>query len=461
MPTIELGELGGEARTGASRPAPAATAPPRRHRTVRPVWLAAVLVGLLGPVAAGEPVPRPWPETTVPARLGSTVFAERDWMFVAAPAPTGGGGAELTAYRLPGGGPRWRATLPTSDLGSPWLLGDTLLLATYSERLGGAGRLTAVDVPAGTVSWSRPASLLVVADTGDAVLWVPSPDRPPEAETPESQPPEAETPENRPATLEVVDPASGAVRWSLPVPVGARPSFDTSAPEPAGPVRATMLVLPLPSGRVEVRDLGTGALLRAGLLAPPRSGGQLRWWGEVVGDQFLVHEERVVTAYGLPGLDRRWSVPDDQAAEQGPYACGTGYLCSLRHGGGARVWDAATGDTRWTDDRWAGLRPVGDVLIAARVGTGETEELAVVDPATGRVLAELGPWAVFTPHDGRLVGVRYGTDRRALVAEFDPATWRRHVLALLPEVSGDCGLTATVLHCRRLDASVGVWRLPR
>ncbi|GAA3728125.1 hypothetical protein GCM10022225_06890 [Plantactinospora mayteni] len=63
-------------------------------------------------------------------------------------------------------------------------------------------------------------------------------------------------------------------------------------------------------------------------------------------------------------------------------------------------------------------------------------------------------------HGQRYLGIRYGADRRVWVVEFDPATWHRRLSAVLPEGSGECGLTATVLYCRRLDASTGVWRLP-
>ncbi|GAA3724120.1 hypothetical protein GCM10022225_01220 [Plantactinospora mayteni] len=447
MATIELGEL-----TAASRPEPvgpvrAATRGAVRRRMPRSGLLAAVLVGLLGTVAAGGPSPRPWPEATIPTRLGSIVLADRDWMFVVEPRRSGRGAPELAAYRLPAAEQSWRVTLSTDAVGSLQVVGEHLLLARYPEPLlSRAARLTVLDLSAGAVVWEREASLLVVGNGGELVLWATAEDWQPGAES-------------RPGRLEAVDPASGAVRWSLPVPAGALPSFDTTVVDPAAPVRASTLVLALPSGRVEVRDLGTGAVVRAVQLPPPSAGPQANWRAEIAAGLFLVYEESTVTAYGLPWLDRRWSVRTQPAVEQGPFGCGAD-LCSLRRPRGVRVWDAGTGGTRWSDERWTGIWAVGDALVAARAGTGPTEALSVLDPATGRVLADLGAWGLLTPHGSRFVAVRYGADRRAWVVEFDPATWRSRLLAVLPGVSDDCGLTATALHCRRLDASIGVWRLP-
>ncbi|MDW5323771.1 PQQ-binding-like beta-propeller repeat protein [Plantactinospora sp. KLBMP9567] len=448
MPTIELGELAAGSRPG---PVGSDRAAPRRagrRRSARPGLLAAVLVGVLGMVAAGSPFSRPWPEAAVPAWLGSIVHADRGWMFVVDPERPRGGGPELAAYRLPAAELGWRVTLPAGDIGSLQVVGEHLLLARYPEPLlDRVARLTVLEVSAGAVAWEREASLMVVSSGGDLVLWAAAEDWRPGAE-------------NRPGTLEAVDPASGAVRWSLPVPAGALPSFDVSAADPRAPVRASTLVLALPSGRVEVRDLGTGAVVRAVQMPPPGAGPRTNWRAAVAAGLFVVYEESAVTAYGLPGLDRRWSLPAQPGVERGPFACGAD-LCSLRSQRGVRVWDAQTGRTRWSDERWIGIWRVGDALVAAEgAGAGETEALSVLDPASGRVLADLGAWGLFTPHGSRFIGVRYGADRRAWVVEFDPATWRGRLVTVLSGVSGDCGLTATALHCRRLDASIGVWRLP-
>jgi hypothetical protein len=62
--------------------------------------------------------------------------------------------------------------------------------------------------------------------------------------------------------------------------------------------------------------------------------------------------------------------------------------------------------------------------------------------------------------DGRFIGVRYDRDRRAWVARIDPNTLRVRLLAVVDDVSGDCGIAGETLYCRRLDASIGLWQLP-
>ncbi|MDG4785855.1 PQQ-binding-like beta-propeller repeat protein [Micromonospora sp. WMMD1102] len=458
MRTIELGELpagSGGQPTGPDRTAGHRTAVHRsdrrrtaRRRAVRPGLLGAMLIVVLGTVAAGNPFPRPWPETVLPARLGATVLADRDWLIVSEPdrsGPGGRDGRELVAYELPAVEPRWRLS-PPDGVDDVQVLGDRVLLTTYPEAsLGRNARLTVLDVRTGTLAWERQAILMVSSDGGDLVLWTTAEDRRPGVPAGSGR-------------LEAVDPATGAVRWSLPVPDGVLPHFDATSADPTALARASTLVLALPSGLVEVRDLGTGAVVRPVRLPVPVTASPPRFDAEVIAGMFLMYDESTVTGYQLPELDRRWSMRTDPEMGRGPVACGAD-LCSLYPQQGIRVWDPRTGATRWSDGRWTRLWTIGDALVAAQ-GSGPSGTLAVLDPATGRVLADLGALGHLTPRGSQLDGVRYGADRRAWVLEFDPATWRARPLAVLSEVSGDCRLSATVLHCRRVDASIGVWRLP-
>ncbi|GIG86816.1 outer membrane protein assembly factor BamB family protein [Plantactinospora endophytica] len=449
MPTIELGEL-----TAAFRPEPSGPPPATGPRpAARSGWLGIVLVALLGTVAAGHPFPRPWPEVTLPTRFGATVYADRNLLFVAGPERSDRGGVMLAGYRLPAVEPRWRVALPAGDLGTVQPVGDHLLLATYTDlSLPRFARLTVLDVSTGVVAWEREASLMAVSSAGLLLLWT-------EAPAVWADPRRPSPPDQQPGRLVAVDPATGAERWSLPVPAGALPSFDRPIRDPTGAGRVSTLVLALPGGRVEVHDLDTGALVHAGHLAEPGDGPRARVRGEAVGGLFLRYGESTVTAYGLPRLDRRWSAPLDLVVENGPFPCGVD-LCSFRPQRGVRVWDPRTGATRWADDQWSTLSSLGDALIGWATGAGDADTMSVLDPATGRVLADLGAWNVFEAYGQRFVGVRYGADRRAWVVEFDPATWQHRLLTVLPGISGGCGLTATALYCRRLDASTGVWRLP-
>ncbi|MFC6017117.1 PQQ-binding-like beta-propeller repeat protein [Plantactinospora solaniradicis] len=455
MPTIELGELGAEPQHDRVGPGESASRPGRRRSRFLRAGLPAVLVGLLVTMSAGNPFPGPWREVDVPAPLGAMVLADGDWMFVVSGVGTSTSGQELAGYRLPEGTPRWRMTLPPGDVGQPLLLGDTLVLASYSEQSSeGRNRVTAVDATTGSISWEREASVEVFSGTGDLVVWA----------GPEGwQPPDGLEPDpakHRPAgTLEVVDPASGKPRWSLPTPVGARRAYNYAA---FGEVAQMALILP--SGRVEIRDLSTSAVTGTGQLPPPPADRpDVYWYVDFVGDLLVVHEERSVTAYGLAGLDRRWSMPRDDSLEYGPTTCGA-HLCTYLRDNGVRVWDDRTGQLRWSDPRWTSLSPVGDVFIATAAPESSTPYLQyAVDPATGRVLAELGSWQLVD--DGsegpRLLGIRIDSDRRAWVAEIDTTALRTRLLTVLPGVSGECGLVAETLHCRRVNGSVGLWQLRR
>jgi hypothetical protein len=64
------------------------------------------------------------------------------------------------------------------------------------------------------------------------------------------------------------------------------------------------------------------------------------------------------------------------------------------------------------------------------------------------------------PPGGLLIGMRAGRDGWAWIAELHPATRTARVLGVLRDVSGDCAAGPSLIMCRRLDGSVGVWRIP-
>jgi hypothetical protein len=61
-----------------------------------------------------------------------------------------------------------------------------------------------------------------------------------------------------------------------------------------------------------------------------------------------------------------------------------------------------------------------------------------------------------------LIGMR--TDlatSRAWLAHLDPATGRARVFGMIVGVSADCEVRAGAVICRRLDATIGIWRRDR
>ncbi|MFI6759659.1 PQQ-binding-like beta-propeller repeat protein [Micromonospora sp. NPDC050417] len=442
-------------------------------RSVRLGVLLALLLATMGAAGTG---PARISEVTIPARLGTSVVTGVDRLFLIDPVdPAAESRQQVSAYRLPGGEPLWRVRMPVpGPLGGYTLIGDTLVLTSDWGSVA-PRRTVGVDTATGAISWLRTASFDAVSAHGDVLLWTPDADT-----TGAGVPDGEEIPDGfgmwTPGTLEAIAPDSGAVRWSVELPAGAVHDYTATTDEAAGwfdgplPDRA---MIGLPGGRIEVRDLDSGQVVRSAELPAPGAGGVGSWPPGAVGDLLLRPEgARSLTAYGLERFERRWTIDWDTDRDPWPQPCGA-VLCAFRPNGGVRVLDPDTGAVRWSDDRWSVLHSVGPYLI----GSDEARQqpapgLSVLDPGTGRVLGDLGAWQVLgsltdgaAPADGwtggpRLIGFRTGQDGRALVAAVDLATVSTRPLAVLSGISGDCRYAHAVLICRRLDATIGVWRLP-
>lgn len=436
---IELGEVWHEPPAPPPEPAwsPA-------HRRLIAGLVAAATLGVT--LCAAAPLPHPLTEATIPAALGDVAFGEGDRYYVidgshGRPAGT----RTIAAYGLPDARLRWRAPLPiTGAVRGVGTAGGQMLVSTHPNLLESVETI-AVAENTGRVMWRRRAQFEgVTPGRGNAILWT-SPDGVPAADT------------GREA-LEAVDPATAAVRWSYRVPLGGWLAYRY---DDQRPVQVATL---LPSGRVEVRELEHGHLVAAAdNLLPPRRPAEPTRFVQMAGDLLLVRQDRkVVTAYGLARLERRWSAPVDPTNEFVSTDCGA-TLCVLSRLGGVRVLDPATGVTRWANPAWSSPRRAGDRLVVnkteRRPGRGP---LVVADPGTGRQLGTLGDWTPLGPAapDGRLLGVRTDLNTlRAWFAWLDPATLSVRVIQTAADITGDCEARADAILCRRLDATVGVWRL--
>ncbi|MGV9211991.1 outer membrane protein assembly factor BamB family protein [Micromonospora sp. RB23] len=423
---IDLGEL----RHGPD-PDPLPRPPSGRGRRTRAALVALlVLVGL----ATSTPYPRRV-GTTLPATAGADAVLFDDVVFLVEPI-----GATrqrtLTATRLPGGTPAWRTSLPAE--GRYWGVaryGDTLLAIGYETGSEGAGTLTiALDPRTGAYRWQQPGRPILLPD-GAILLW--------------------STENEAVGALRAVDACCGTVRWQASVEAGA----DLTPRD--GERWVDRLVLLRGNGQFEVRDATTGTVrARANLPVPP--GGTPRVM-QVVDDLLVTVDgsPSVMTAYGLDHLDRRWQIP--AVGETYVSACGV-LLCLQSQSGGMRTVDAATGEPRWADDRWGWVWPYADRLLATEVSSAGpgAEDLVVLDPPTGRVLARLGRWEIVRYDvDKPLIGVRRHPDGGLVVAELDVRSGTVRVLDVLRDAAGDCRAAAGLLLCRRRDAAFGVWRLPR
>ncbi|MCO1595906.1 PQQ-like beta-propeller repeat protein [Micromonospora sp. RHAY321] len=423
-PVIDLGEL---RHTPDPDPLPR---PPRANGRMPRCALVLLLV-LATLASAGLPPRRD--VVTLPAQLAAETLLDGDLFVVLDPSPARPTQRRLTVFRLPGGGPVWQTRVPVE--GRSWGItsaAGTLLVTVYESTMPGQGTVSvAFDRETGAYRWQQPGSPAELAD-GNLLL-------------------ESSSGGNDPIALRAVDPCCGTVRWQSSVTADVHLRHTGRG--------ADRVVLFRVNGPVEVRDAITGTVLARADVRPP--GG---WPGavQVVNDLLLTTAgtPATITAYGLDRLDRRWSVPADQAefaSDCGPL------LCLHVRGVGLRAVDPATGQERWRGDGWASVFPYGGRLMAsAATSSGPAlEQLVVLDPLTGRELAELGRWELAQSGFGSpLVGVRRNPEGGLLVARLDARSGEARMLDVLPDVAGNCQASVGLLLCQRVDGSYRLFRMP-
>ena len=447
MATIELGDVSAAPDLVETDPAAGQVRLPPR-----PVLVAALLVLLLVTMASAAVPPRPLPEVVLATGLGASAFTAGDRLIVADPVSLSGGNQWLSAYRLPDGEQLWRVRMPLpGNAGPVAMTGETLVM---SAEWGSVfpSETVALDLATGTERWRRLAWLEGVTETGDVLLWT-------------SRFGDWRRGEERPGTLRSVSADTGAESWSVPLPAGAVRTFRRQDGESAGPGAGAIrqVVVALPSGEIQIRDVGTGQVLRSARLPAPESG---RRYVDLIGDLLLLGDdgERAIVAYALDDFVPRWRITRrTNPHEWGPLPCGD-LICFFGETGGVRALDPGSGRELWTlERRWGGMLTEGDRLLAVTTEATESmaRSLAVVDPVTGEIVGTLGAWNVLgsTPDRG-LLAIRPGPEDRTWLVRLDPDSGEYRLLDRLKEVSGDCQVGSGVLHCRRMDGSIGFWRLP-
>ncbi|MFJ8577739.1 PQQ-binding-like beta-propeller repeat protein [Micromonospora sp. NPDC093277] len=419
MAIIDLGELRDDA--------PPARPPRAVGRSYRCL---AVLLAALVTLAGAAPAPRRI-ATTVPGGPGAAAFVVDDRVYVVEPTdPDGGTGRRLVAYRVSDGRPRklWRTPLPGGGVVDvAWAVDGRLLLLGRTTN-DAAWETMALDIGTGRLGWRQPG---VAVPAGDLVLLR---DRDGD---------EAET--------RRIDVRTGGTLWSVPTT-----SAELNLSQ--GPAGVDRMVLVHQSGTTEVFDAASGTRLVARDL---RTGEPPLSRRTVVADGMVLvigTAGGTVTGYDLDRLDVRWSVRLSQVDFAD--SCGRS-LCVYRQAGGLLVLDPATGAIRWTDRRWAGAVGAADgrLLVGESTPTSSSYGLAVVEEATGRLVAEFGEWQIVprVDQDGPMVAVRPGGDGRLLIAELDPAAGQARIRDALP-AAGDCRAGAALLVCHRIDGSFILWR---
>ncbi|MEH1013088.1 PQQ-binding-like beta-propeller repeat protein [Micromonospora sp. CPCC 206060] len=444
MSLIDLGELRGE-----SVPDPG---PRPVRRDIRLLRAAGVLVLTLLALSAAVP-PQPLAEAVVPARLGARVHIAGDLLLVADPPDLTGNSdnppPQVIAYRLPQAREVWRqaSPFPTSgEIQGVERVGDLLVL------FGGGGHgpearswSVAVGAADGVARWQFPGGSHGFTAGGLPLFW------------------ESDGTTGT-ETLRAVDPQTGRVRWSLPLPAGV-----TVTMRPRQDRAESLLAVDL-SGKLTTYRADSGE--RTGTAELPAAGPLLAYRTIVGVHDLLVATDTggTVTAYGYPGLDRRWSMQlDERQSEFHPLPCGR-YACTF-HLGGMQILDPATGRVLAADQRWQFILAVGDHLLvtSAHELSTSVDPVWVVDPGTSRVVGDLGRWrlpllawvGVYEAGEP-VIGIRIDpVSRRMLIAELDPTESRARVLGAVQSISGECHTGSGVLVCRRMDGSVGVWPVGR
>ncbi|SCE73928.1 Outer membrane protein assembly factor BamB, contains PQQ-like beta-propeller repeat [Micromonospora coriariae] len=423
-PVIDLGEL---------RHEPEPDTRPRRPRANgRPLRCALVLLFVLATLVAAGPVSRR-AVVPLPARLGANVVVTDDLFLVIDPITPQTPQRRLAAYRLPGGEPVWQVPLPAE--GRYWgvtPLAGMLLVTGYEVGSEGRGALTVVlDRATGAYRWQQPGSPVELADGN--ILFQPGG-------------------EDEPGSLRVVDTCCGTVRWQLTTAPGEI-NYGTAGNA------VDRVLLRNADGSFEIRDAATGRVLTRARL---RVGGGAYETVQVVdGLLFTVGgTPAMVTAYGLDQLDQRWSTTADGSL----YATGCDpVVCLQTRSGRLRAVDPATGRELWSSERWGWVWPVAGRLVATTLSSAGpgAEQLVVLDPPTGRVLADLGRWELAgSDLGGPMIGLRRHPDGGLLVAELDVRAGTVRMLDVLPDANGECQASPGRLLCRRVDGSYGLWRLP-
>ncbi|WP_328461174.1 PQQ-binding-like beta-propeller repeat protein [Actinoplanes sp. NBC_00393] len=249
-------------------------------------------------------------------------------------------------------------------------------------------------------------------------------------------------------TVEVLDPHVGLARWRVEVP--------NTAVLLSVPGSLSRIMLVRDDQTADLYDVPTGAHLASQKFPvadydpenPVVAGGAV----------LLRHPGRGsirVSAYDPATLQLLWSVRTPNVQRVKP--CGK--LACLIGPDGIRAVDPVTGAERWRQAGWHGVEQYGTRVVAFS-SSNTSDPVAVIDPATGRILADLTGW---TPVPGRtaggelLVTREIGPGPRTMVAVVAPDLDRPRLLAELPPGTGDCQTAPDRLVCRSMYGELLVW----
>ncbi|KUL35863.1 outer membrane protein assembly factor BamB family protein [Actinoplanes awajinensis] len=406
----------------------------RPRRSTAPPWFAPVLLVVLLLVSSGASAAPPKPPLTTLLRIAMS--PSDPYLVTGGQLLTQTFGL-LTAYDLDSGALRWRAgqPIPVYRLRT----GGGLLLMRPWTTSGTEPGTTAISVATGALEWRNARSVITFAGS-DALLAV---------STPRSL---SGTGRRVQGAVEVLDPVTGMARWQLRVP---STGVVLGVPGPAD--TGSRLLLIRDDRTAALFDLTDGRQL-AGRELPSANYGPDN--PVVAGGLVVLRHPGAfgmeVSAYDPVTLRPVWTEPADGTVEV--RACGL-LACFLGEHG-IRAVDPATGDERWTRPGWQTVEERGTTLVAYPTGDDATGPTALVDSATGRVLADLAGWrpvAGANRSGGLLVTRVVPAGARTMVAVVDQDRGRLRPIAELPAGTSDCEAAPDRLVCRSASGELVVW----
>ena len=402
-------------------------------RSTLPVWLAPVVVGLLvliSSVGSAAPPP-PALSPLLSLHVGpADSFALTDHQELLAQTL-----GTVTAYDLTTGEQRWVADQERPTYRLRTAAGLVLMRPwTYGP---GQPSTTALSLATGVPQWRHEGTVtsLPGSDTLLAVSTVRS----------------GGTNRRIQGPVEALDPRTGAARWRIDVPTTAV-LLGVPGPNDAG----VRLMLLHDDRTAAVHDLATGRLITETRLPPANYGPENpAVSGGLVLLRHLGRYGAEVTAYDPATLRTVWNRPAGRAYEV--RACGR--VACLVGPDGVRGIDPADGSVRWLNPRWRSIETRGAMLLAYGTSAGAANPAGIVDPATGRVLLDLGGWRPVggTGGDHQLVTRVVDAGARTMVAVAGPGMTGPQPLADLPPGTGDCQAAPNRLVCRSTSGDLTVW----
>ncbi|MEO3815480.1 PQQ-binding-like beta-propeller repeat protein [Plantactinospora sp. B24E8] len=414
------------------------------------------LVGALVLATGGAAPPAPSPLRdgyALPLTSDGQFLLTSDRLYVAnQPAD---GEAAVTAYDLTGR-PVWSVPQPADGEHVGLSAAPGLLLFMSNNPGQGLVRTTALDAATGRPLWSFPDWLTPLSDTGAALVTEdvfppdsrvePGDQVPPGAMLQVGPDGSAYLATSREVTARVIDLATGTALW--------RTSQVTAAAAlPAGGGRGPVVLVGLPDGGVELRDLRTGSV-RWSL---DRSGAPVRYAAQVGDVLLLVWDGPDAGAAGYSAdLGRRLWEQTTPELDRRHFGVCAPMICLSDPGTGVEVRDPATGAVAWRAARVGHLQPSASGLVVY-----DERPRRVVDPATGRTVVELTGWREaegFPPESAPLL-LRRPTDTHqtwlGLLAREATAV---RTLDVVPYVLSSCQLVPGVLACHADNRELRLWR---